>query len=69
MQQRTHPGTAAGGGSIVKGSATGTGTLTGRSGFVMPVSSESSLEGSSVVEVGGQRVRTGFGVTMRQTTR
>ncbi|MEV5001857.1 hypothetical protein [Nocardioides sp. LML1-1-1.1] len=69
IAQRTHPGAVAGGASIVKGSSTGTGTITGRDGFVMPVEAVSDVDGSSVVEVGGQKVRTAFGARMDLTTR
>lgn len=69
MQQRTRPGSVPGGGTIVKGSASGSGTVTGRTGLVLPVSSRATLDGTTVVEVGGQRVRTSFGTTLRLTTR
>lgn len=69
LQERTRPGTVAGGGSIVQGSSSGSGTLTGRTGLVLPATARSSLAGSTVVEIGGQQVRTTFGTTVRLTTR
>lgn len=69
VRQRTLPGAATGGGAVVGGSASGTGTLRGRTGLMLPESSRASLDGSSTVEVAGQRVRTTFGTTMRLTTR
>lgn len=69
LAQRTHPGAVAGGASLVKGTSTGTGTVTGGDGFVMPLRAVSDVDGSSVVDVGGQKARTTFGVRMDLTTR
>lgn len=57
------------GGTVLEGSGTARGTLVGRTGLISPLTSEGSGRGSSVVDVGGQRVETSYRTTVRLTTR
>lgn len=64
----TTPGDTVGG-KVLEGTGTATGTLVGRSGLIGPVTSQGTGRGSTVVEVGGQRVETSYRTTVRVTTR
>lgn len=68
-EQTTQPGGTEPGGTVVEGSATGRGRIELRDGMVLPVRSASTIRGTSVVEIGGQRVTTTYTTVMRLTTR
>ncbi|MFW6869310.1 hypothetical protein ACOACQ_18115 [Nocardioides sp. CPCC 206347] len=65
--QVTEPGDTLAG-KVIEGSSTSTGTVRGQTGLLGPAVARSSTEGDTTVEVGGQRVRTTFEVTLRATT-
>ncbi|WP_377322556.1 hypothetical protein ACFJIY_24125 [Pimelobacter simplex] len=69
IEQTTQPGGAEGGGTIVEGSSSGRGRIELRHGMVLPVRSSSTIRGTSVVEVGDQRVTTTYTTEMTITTR
>lgn len=67
-RQVPRPGTVAGG-EVIGGSTKATGSTEGRRGLVMPVHGASVGHGTVTMEVGGQRVRTTFDMTMDVSTR
>lgn len=67
-EHETEPGDTVAG-RVLGGSSTASGTITGRTGHVAPVRVESELDGSTSVEVGGQRVDSSFTVVMDLVTR
>lgn len=67
-RQVPRPGTVMGG-EVIGGSTTARGSTTGRRGLVMPELGSSRGRGTVTMEVGGQRVRTSFAVTMEVSTR
>lgn len=66
--QVTEPGDTLAG-KVIDGGSTSTGTVRGQTGLLGPAAASSATKGDTTVEVGGQRVRTTFDVTLRATTK
>lgn len=68
-EQTADPGPAVGGGTVVESVSSGVGTVTARTGLVVPARAVTTIEGHSTVDVGGQEVTSSYRGTMELTTR